>query len=82
MDFQSMNGTYINKKKIDKLIPTPLQVGDVLGLGVLEHENDLDFYLFDVLKNVILKEEVRVFSVLVSILLIILESVKSALFRL
>jgi len=77
-----MNGTYINKKKIDKLIPTPLQVGDVLGLGVLEHENDLDFYLFDVLKNVILKEEVRVFSVLVSILLIILESVKSALFRL
>ena len=63
-----MNGTYINKKKINKLSPEALKVGDVLGIGVLEHENDLDYFLFDVLKNAVLKNKVCIFNVSVIII--------------
>jgi len=63
-----MNGTYINKKKIKKLSPEALQEGDVLGIGVFEHENDLDFFLFDVLKNAVLKNKVCNFNVSVIII--------------
>lgn len=51
-----MNGVYINQQKIEKGKPTPLKLGDVLGVGAHGYENEVDFYLYDVLKNVIKQE--------------------------
>lgn len=50
--FQSMNGIYVNRAPIPTQQPKALQVGDCLGIGALEN-TDVDYYLFDVLKNVI-----------------------------
>lgn len=47
-----MNGVYVNKVQIPVQQLVPLRVGDCLGVGALE-ATGLDYYLFDVLKNVV-----------------------------
>jgi len=50
-----MNGIYVNRTQIPPQQPKALQVGDRLGIGALE-DTDVDYFLFDVLKNVIKNE--------------------------
>ena len=46
-DSQSLNGVFINKRRIPTETPTRLNVTDVLGIGAVNNSSD-DYFVFEI----------------------------------
>ncbi|KAK4022260.1 hypothetical protein OUZ56_007739 [Daphnia magna] len=54
-DLKSLNGVYLNKSRIPANTPTSMHEGCVLGVGAVD-SSELDYYIFDLLKNTVKSE--------------------------
>ncbi|KAI9555294.1 hypothetical protein GHT06_017809 [Daphnia sinensis] len=54
-DLKSLNGVYLNSNRIPAYTPTTMYEGCILGVGAID-TSELDYYVFDVLKNTVKRE--------------------------